>query len=263
MGTSAGTGTGTDSGTGMGTGATGTATSGGGGPPLEAPSCEEIPSRASGPAFTVSSTEFANCMPMPDTTTCEGKLFATGTSPALSWTAGPAETLSYAVTFTDLTILATRDPADHTLYNQGYHYVIWDIPAATLGMPGNLSSGFQPAEIPGAKQWSPFNDYGFMGPCPNMPPEEGAEPAPLNNDSYSFTVYAMPLATLPVPAVVPDGPSFPRVMDDYLKDNALAAAEYRGTSDAQASTLGDVLPPVFDLPCPTEGEQPQNCLSAE
>lgn len=200
---------------------------------------------------------------MPEATTCEGKLFASGVSPAVNWTAGPEGTLSYAMTFTDLSILATRDPTDNTLYNQGYHYVIWDIPAATLGIPANLGSGFEPAEIPGAKQWSKFNDYGYMGPCPNMPPTDGVEPPPLNNDTYSFTVYAMPLATLPVPALVADGPSFARVMDDYLRENALAAAEYRGTSNAQATSTEGVLPPMFDVPCPTVGEQPENCLSAE
>jgi len=164
---------------------------------------------------------------------------------------------------TDLTILATRDPLDNTLYNQGYHYVIWDIPPATLGIPAAMSSGFEPSEIPGAKQWAPFNDYGFMGPCPNMPPTDGVEPPPLNNDTYSFTVYAMPLATLPIPAIAADGPSFPRVMDDYLKDTALAAAEYRGTSDAQASSIEGVFPPTAVNPCPSEGEHPEGCLSSE
>jgi len=168
------------------------------------------------------------------------------------------------VTFTDITILAVRDPAVNMTYNQGYHYVLWDIPADVLGIPAALGDGFEPAEIPGAKQWAPFNNYAFMGPCPNMPPPtDGTEPPPLNNDSYSFTVYAMDVATLPVPALVADGPSFPRVMDDYLKAHALAAVEYRGTSNAQATSTEGVLPPMFEVPCPSEGDQPENCLSAE
>jgi hypothetical protein len=89
------------------------------------------------------------------------------------------------------------------------------------------------------------------------------DPPPINNDSYSFTVYAMPDATLPVPEVVA-GWSFVRTMDEYLRENALAAAEYRGTSDAVPSEVTEgTLPPVFDLPCPTEGEQPENCLTAD
>ena len=237
-----------------------------GAPPLP-PSCDEIASRAfvgddvDADDFAVSSPDFDNCEPMPAETTCDDKPFAESISPEVNWTEGPEGTLSYAITFTDVTILTVRDPADPT-YNQGYHYVIWDIPADTLTLPANLSTGYQPEEIEGALQWSPFNDYGFMGPCPNFP-APACNPPPLNNDSYSFTVYAMDVATLPVPALVADGPSFPRVMDDYLKAHALAAVEYRGTSNAQATSTEGVLPPMFEVPCPSEGDQPENCLSAE
>src|SRR6187402_389078 len=216
------TGTGGATSTSSSTGAAGAA-----GAPPEIPTCEEIPTRAfvkdgvEADGFSVSSDDFASCMPLPEASTCDGALFASGVSPAVTWTAGPTGTLSYAVTFTDITILAVRDPAVNMTYNQGYHYVLWDIPADVLGIPAELGDGFEPAEIPGAKQWAPFNNYAFMGPCPNMPPPtDGSEPPPLNNDSYSFTVYAMDVATLPVPALEADGPSFPRVMDDYLKEHA-------------------------------------------
>jgi phosphatidylethanolamine-binding protein (PEBP) family uncharacterized protein len=232
------------------------------GAPPAPPSCDEIDSRAFGDAedFTVSSPDFDNCEPMPAETTCDGKLFPESVSPEVTWTEGPEGTLSYAISFTDVSILTARDPADPT-YNQGYHYVIWDIPADTLTLPANLSSGYQPEEIEGALQWAPFNDYGFMGPCPNMPPP-ACNPPPLNNDSYSFTVYAMPTATVEIPAAV-EGQSFPRYMDNYLRENALAAAEYRGTSDAQASSIDGVFPPMFAVPCPSEGDPPEGCLAAE
>ncbi len=232
-----------------------------GGAPPERPSCEDIPSRAFGEEFTVSSPDFGNCEPMPEDTTCDGKPFPESVSPEVTWTEGPEGTLSYAITFTDVTILETRDP-NAMDYNQGYHWVIWDIPAETLSIPAELSSGHLPTEIAGARQFSPFNDYGFMGPCPNMPPPEDMDdPPPRNNDSYSFTVYAMPTETLEVPAGI-EGWSFVRVMDEYLKDNALAAAEYRGTSNARASVILDgTFPPTFDVPCPSEGPQPENCLT--
>jgi hypothetical protein len=55
-------------------------------------------------------------------------------------------------------------------------------------------------------------------------------PPPLNDDSYSFTVYAKPT----------------------------------GTSDAQASEILDgTFPPMFDVPCPSEGDQPDNCLTGD
>lgn len=247
-------------GTGGGAGMAGMGGEGGAAP--ERPDCEDIPSRAFGDEFTVSSDDFSFCGAMADENTCEGKLFPTSVSPEVNWTEGPEGTMSYAITFTDITILAVRDPEDPT-YNQGYHYVIWDIPADVLTLPAELDDGHLPDGIEGARQWAPFQNYAFMGPCPNMPPPEDGDPPPLNNDAYSFTVYALPVETLDVPQMM-EGWSFPRLMDEYLKDNALAAAEYRGTSDAQASTTEDdgvsVFPPVFDIPCPSEGDQPENCL---
>lgn len=227
-----------------------------------APDCEDIPSRAFGEEFEVSSPDFDYCGPIPDDNTCEGKLFPESVSPEVNWEEGPEGTMSYAVTFTDITILSERDPTVRGLYNQGFHWAIWDIPADVLGIPAEMSDGHHPDEIPEARQWAPFQNYAFMGPCPNMPDAE----APLNNDSYSFTVYAMPVESLDVPAGPPlddmdAGWSPVRIMDEYLKANALAAAEYRGTSDAQASSTEGVFPPMFDLPCPAAGcDQPDNCL---
>ena len=203
-------------------------------------------------------------MPLPLRCSCSGHCSVTGApfpesvSPELTWTEGPEGTLSYAITFTDVTILTVRDPADPT-YFQGYHYVIWDIPADTLGLPAELGSGFEVPGIDGALQWAPFNDYGYMGPCANFP-IGGEVPTTLNEDSYSFTIYALPVATLPIPGPV-EGQSFPQVMDNYLKETAIAATEYRGISNALATTAPS--PPDFDVPCPAEGEQPDDCLSPE
>ncbi len=253
---------------GEGGGAGGGGEGGMGGEAPARPSCTEIPSRAfeadgvDADDFSISSPEFDNCEPMPANTTCEGKLFPKSESPELTWTEGPEGTLSYAISFTDVTILETRDPGDPT-YNQGYHYVIWDIPADTLSLPAELGSGFEVDEIEGALQWAPFNDYGYMGPCANFPnPETGEVPEVINDDSYSFTIYALDVVSLPIPGPV-EGRSFPRVMDDLLKETALAAVEYRGTSNALASSAEGVFPPMFDVPCPAEGEQPEGCLSAD
>jgi hypothetical protein len=130
-----------------------------------------------------------------------------------------------------------------------------------LSLPAELGSGFEVPGIDGALQWSPFNDYGYMGPCANFPNAEGEPPATLNEDSYSFTVYAMPVESLPIPAVEMGGPSFPRLMDDYLKDNALAAAEYRGTAAPLATTPATA--PTSSPPCPSVGDEPDGCVSAD
>ena len=79
-------------------------------------------------------------------------------------------------------------------------------------------------------------------------------------DSYSFTIYALPVESLPIPEPVA-GQSFPRVMDNLLKETALAAVEYRGTASPLATT--SPMPPTAAPPCPAEGAQPDGCLSAE
>ena len=82
----------------------------------------------------------------------------------------------------------------------------------------------------------------------------------LLEDSYSFTIYALPVESLPIPEPVA-GQSFPRVMDNLLKETALAAVEYRGTASPLATT--SPMPPTAAPPCPAEGAQPDGCLSAE
>jgi phosphatidylethanolamine-binding protein (PEBP) family uncharacterized protein len=62
--------------------------------------------------------------------TCAGE----GKSPPLAWTAGPAGTKSYAITFLDETLVAQNSP-------NGYHWVMWDIPAATLALPASQPTG--------------------------------------------------------------------------------------------------------------------------
>jgi Raf kinase inhibitor-like YbhB/YbcL family protein len=96
-------------------------------------------------------------------------------SPALTWTAGPAGTQSYAVVMRDLD------------YMNGFlHWVIWDIPASALALPENVDHTYQPAAPAGAKQ-APFNGSvtGYYGPC-----------SPSSVNTYELTVYALPNATL-------------------------------------------------------------------
>jgi hypothetical protein len=58
------------------------------------------------------------------------------------------------------------------------------------------------------------------------------------------------------------GISTVRNMDNYFQSIALAAVEYRGTSNAHASEIPDgVLPPTAKPPCPSEGEPPPDCLA--
>jgi phosphatidylethanolamine-binding protein (PEBP) family uncharacterized protein len=254
---------GTDMG-GMGGGAgagTGGGTGSGGAPVVRTP-CDDIPSLGAGDddLFVVDIDGFEFCEPIPAIHTCDEKPFPEGTSPEINWTDGPAGTLSYAVVFKDLSVLEINDPADPVLYNRGYHWAIWDIPAAANTLPAALPEGHEITGIPAlanARQWASFKDYSFFGPCPNFDPAVEEEVT----DSYSFVVYALPIApaSLIPSAVTTTSPV--RAMDDYFKTIALAVTEYRGTSDAHADELDPALfPPTAAPPCPTGGEQPVGCL---
>ena len=138
-----------------------------------------------GGPFKLTSSEHAEGAVFADALTCAG----VGRSPALAWTAGPAGTKSYAITFLDETLTATGNA-------NGYHYVIWDIPASTLALPPNLPSGATLTTPVVAKQFSPPNNFDklaantYFGPCPN------ASGNTTNTDTYAFTLYALPVEQL-------------------------------------------------------------------
>ena len=106
---------------------------------------------------------------------------ATAVSPPLSWTAGPAGTLSYAV------VMVGPDNAGAA---SAYHWVIWDIPATTTDLPEGVAQLTMPPEPAGSSQLSPAVDGstwpGYSGPCPLLP-----------DTPYTFSVYALKVATLP------------------------------------------------------------------
>jgi phosphatidylethanolamine-binding protein (PEBP) family uncharacterized protein len=183
-------------------------------------------------------------------------MFSMGSSFGVSWTAGPSGTASYGVVFKDLSVLARTASTDPS-YNRGYHWVMWDIPATVRSLPEDMTGGALSTDVPGARQWGPFNDYAFFGPCPNFDPS--AEP--INNDSYAVVIYALPFAKSEIAAPT-TGISVVRQLDDYFKLKALAVAEYRGTSNAHASMLPDGGPmPATAKPCPTDGTPLAGCLA--
>ncbi len=138
-----------------------------------------------GGPFKLTSSEHVEGAVFADALTCAG----VGRSPALAWTAGPTGTKSYAITFLDETLTATGNA-------NGYHYVIWDIPASTLALPQNLPSGASLTTPVVAKQLSPANGFDklpantYFGPCPN------AVGNTTNTDTYAFTLYALPVEQL-------------------------------------------------------------------
>lgn len=125
-------------------------------------------------------------------------------SPPLTWTDAPAGTLSYAVVMRNLSLGAMPN----------YHWVIYDIPAATTSLPQAVQSGPSPPIPAGAKQtyWSFDAQYSYRGPCP-----------PSLHD-YQFTVYSFATATIPVGAPGTD----PAAADAVIQANKTGSASLTG-----------------------------------
>jgi len=135
---------------------------------------------------------------------------ATGKSPPLRWTSGPAGTQSYAV------VMTGPDRAGTGSY---YHWIIWDIPPATSDLPEGIAQMAMPPEPAGSSQISPAVDGstwpGYSGPCPMLP-----------NTPFTFTVFALDVATLP--GVTPD--SAGADVFAAIQANTLESAELTGLS---------------------------------
>jgi phosphatidylethanolamine-binding protein (PEBP) family uncharacterized protein len=216
--------------------------------------CATIASGKMGdPGFTISSPDFANCGDMPAALTCDGKAFGTGAAPTLTWSGAPAGTMSYALVFKDIAILADGDPTKERL---GYHWVMWDIPATATGLTPPATGGYHSAQIAGALQWSGRNNYAFFPPCPNPFPKGDARfTCGLVIDSYSFTLYALPtakLTDLPAPDMDattgnPTG-NYVVKMAHYIESlSAIAVTEHRGRSKAWATSFAP--PDPVQYPC--------------
>ncbi len=135
---------------------------------------------------------------------------------------------------------------------------MWDIPATVTKLPGAMAGSYNSVEVPGAHQWSSLGTYGFFTPCPNpFPKDDFRFSCSLTQDSYSLTLYALPMAKLTnLPAPMETRPGMPTTsswnwvvnMAHYIESlNAVAVAEYRGTSKAWAGKF--VPPSAMAFPC--------------
>jgi Raf kinase inhibitor-like YbhB/YbcL family protein len=198
---------GTSGATGGGTGGSSAGTASGGG------------GSGSGGPFAITSTQHAEGAVFADSITCAGK----GVSPPLAWTAGPAGTKSYAITFFDTTLVDMNSAL-------GYHWVMWDIPAATQTLPAELPSGATLTTPVMAKQMAPVNPFDgfpkdtFFGPCPN------ATGNGTKTDNYAFTIYA-----LNVEHLTGDLTSVKNVETAIKAATPLATAKLTGKSSAKAN----------------------------
>ncbi len=115
----------------------------------------------------LSSPAFSRGEMIPVDHACDGA----NVSPELNWSGGPAAG-SYAIVFTDNS-------------NGLIHWALWDIPADVMTLAEEIDSGYEPPDVPGAKQSRNYFDQRFYaGPCP---PDE---------HNYEFVLYAVDEPTL-------------------------------------------------------------------
>jgi Raf kinase inhibitor-like YbhB/YbcL family protein len=119
-------------------------------------------------------------------------------SPELSWSGLPAGAKSFAVTVFD---------PDAPQAGGWWHWLLFDIPHTTRGLPENASAKGLPQ---GAKQTrNDFGTSGYGGPCP--PPGKAHR--------YVFTVYALKVAQLALRVTDP-----PAKVAEAIRKNALVQA---------------------------------------
>lgn len=186
--------------------------------------------------WTVTSPAITAGADIPKEYTCDGRAFPVSlATPELNWTEGPAGTQSYAIVVKHLAIVEGLPPTDMN-YFKGFMWTIWDIPASVHQLPANLARDQFPAQIPGAQQWSIRNQFGWFAPCPNADPAVvAADPTARVTEEYGFEVYALPTATVTLPAKEADVNNYAWTLTKYLDTVKLASTMLRATSDAMAA----------------------------
>jgi len=125
-------------------------------------------------------------------------------SPALNWSNPPEGTRSFAVT--------AYDP-DAPTGSGWWHWVMYNIPASTTGLPAGAGNG-RNAPRGSAQGQTDFGTKGYGGPCPPV----GDKP-----HHYHFTVFALKVDRLDLP-----GNATAAMVGFNLNANKLATARVTG-----------------------------------
>jgi len=94
---------------------------------------------ADGPPMTISIAAFPDGgeIPVRFSQAAPGAAPGEGTSPAISWANPPAGTLSFVLNMRDLDVARNRTTEDQA------HWVVWNIPATSTGLPEGVARGSQ------------------------------------------------------------------------------------------------------------------------
>ncbi|MGZ5926584.1 MAG: YbhB/YbcL family Raf kinase inhibitor-like protein [Rhizomicrobium sp.] len=176
----------------------------------------EFPPR-NGAHLTVSSPAFGDGGDIPfENTQYRGNNF-----PGLAWTAGPAETKSYAIIMQDTDVMLRGAPI--------LHWTMYNVPAGVT----KLDPGMPPAGKPAGSEYGP-NVRG------DAQPYMGPRPPPGPKHHYHLQVFALDTVLNPDPAMTYD------TLTGQMRDHILASGEVVGLAmaDPEASLRPPPPPPA-------------------
>ena len=131
------------------------------------------------------------------------------TSPALQWSGAPPGTLSFVVTL--------FDPDERSTPSGWWHWVVFDLPKDTTSLA--LGAGAENSTLLPKSALQGRTDLGndaYHGPCP----AKGDPP-----HRYTFTIYALNVAKLPIPAES-SGAMVVSTAQEHLLGKAVFVAHY-------------------------------------
>lgn len=133
------------------------------------------PAAAAAPAMTLTVAGFPDggMIPIKFTQAAPGAAPGEGTSPAISWTNAPAGTRSFVLNMRDLDVARNRTTDDQA------HWVVWNLPATTTGLPEGVPRGSERPD--GSYQIS------ATGPVYRGPGAPASGPV----HHYMFEIYAL------------------------------------------------------------------------
>ncbi len=127
-----------------------------------------------------------------------------GRSPELAWSGAPAATRGYAITVFD---------PDAPTGSGFWHWIAWDLPAATTSLPTGAAAALPRGTVNGT------NDYGGIGYGGHCPPVGDI------THHYRFTVVALDVPSLQLPA-----DTHAAVVGFVIGQHAIAAASLTATA---------------------------------
>jgi Raf kinase inhibitor-like YbhB/YbcL family protein len=156
-------------------------------------------------ALKITSTAFQPNGSIPSQNTCEGK----DTSPPLTWSAAAGNAKSFAL------IVDDPDAPDPAKPQRVYvHWVVYNLPASSTGLPENASkTGLPKGAVQGKNDWGKA-EYG--GPCP-----------PIGRHRYFFKLYALDTALTGLSA--PTKADLERAMKGHVIDSGELIGTYQKT----------------------------------